>query len=177
MIVGFTGGPGAAYGVRLLEALREAGHETHLVMCGCAAASLREQTGTDARSILALAAQTYNEWNQAARISSGSFLTAGMIVAPCSTRSLASIAYGYANNLIHRAADVTIKEGRPLAVLIADPRLGGVDLENLDRLGSVPGVTVIRVPPAADPSSLDGAISALVDVLELVPSSSERLGD
>jgi polyprenyl P-hydroxybenzoate/phenylacrylic acid decarboxylase-like protein len=170
--VGFTGGPGAVYGVRLLRTLRDIGTETHLVMCGCAAASVREQTGLDADTVQALAAQTHNEWNQAARISSGSFLTAGRVIAPCSTRSLASIAYGYANNLIHRGADVTIKEGRPLAVLVADPTLGRVDLENLDRLGAVPGVTVIRVPPSPDDASLDGAISALLDVVGLAPAPS-----
>lgn len=166
-MVGFTGGPGAAYGLRLLEVLRDGLVDAHLVMCGCARAGVRAQTDRSADEVAALAAHRDSEWNQAARVSSGSFLTAGMIVAPCSTRSLASIALGYANTLIHRAADVTIKEGRPLALLVADPALGPVDLEHLDRVSSVPGVTVLRVPPSPDASVLDGAVLGLLDVLGL----------
>ena len=165
VVVGFTGGPGADYGIRLLESLRQRSIQTHLVMCGCAHEGIREQTGLDPRQVVGLASHTDNEWNQAALISSGSFITAGMIVAPCSTRSLGSIALGYANNLIHRAADVTIKEGRPLALLVADPALGAVDLGNIERLSSVPGVTVIRVPPQPEPVALEGAVAGLLEVL------------
>ncbi|MFB3737349.1 MAG: UbiX family flavin prenyltransferase [Candidatus Velamenicoccus archaeovorus] len=172
--MGLTGGPGAAYGVHVLRTLRALDADAHLVMCSCAVRAVREQTGLEPDAVRDLAGHTYDEWNQAARISSGSYLTVGMVVAPCSTRSLASITYGYANNLIHRAADVTLKEGRPLAVLVADPLLGPVDLDNVDRLGSVPGVTVIRMPPAPDAATLDGAISALLDVVGL-PANARAL--
>lgn len=144
LVVGLTGGPGAAYGVRLLEVLRAARVETHVVVCGCARGSIGRETGRDPDSVLGLAHRTYPETNQAARISSGSFITSGMIVAPCSTRSLASIASGYANNLIHRAADVTIKEGRRLVLVVGEPELGAIDLDNLERVSLVPGVAVAR---------------------------------
>jgi polyprenyl P-hydroxybenzoate/phenylacrylic acid decarboxylase-like protein len=170
-VVGITGGPGAEYGVHVLRTLANLEVDAHLVMCGCAADTIRQRTGLEAEDVLALAPRAYHEWNQAARISSGSFLTAGMIVTPCSTRSLASIAHGYANNLIHRAADVTIKEGRPLAVLVADANLGRVDVENVRWLGSVPGVTIIRVTPEPDKSALDSAMAALLDAVTLSSSA------
>lgn len=162
-MVGLTGGPGSAYGVRVLEALRAARVESHVVMCGCARSWIGRETGRDPDAVLRLAHRTYPEANQAARISSGSFITAGMIVAPCSTRSLASIASGYANNLIHRAADVTIKEGRRLVLVVGEPELGAIDMENLARMSLVPGVTVCR-PRSGGAADTDATIA---DALEL----------
>lgn len=163
LVVGLTGGTGAAYGVRLLETLRAAHVETHVVMCRCARGSIGRETGRDPDAVLGLGDRTYHETNQAARISSGSFVTAGMIVAPCSTRSLASIASGYANNLIHRAADVTIKEGRRLVLVVGEPELGAIDLDNLARMSLVPGVAVSR-------ASWDGGAAmdaTIADALDL----------
>src|SRR5581483_8044385 len=124
LVVGLTGHPEAGLGVRLLELLRDAPIETHLVMCGCARDWVARTTGRTAEDVSRLADHVYDEANQAAKISSGSFLTAGMIVAPCSSRSLGSIAIGYASNLIHRAADVTLKEGRRLVLLVPASALG-----------------------------------------------------
>lgn len=164
LVVGFSGDPGARVGVRLLETLGDLPVETHLVMCGCSGSALDAQTGLSAADILAMADRTYDEWNQAARISSGSYLTLGMIVAPCSTRSLASIALGYANNLIHRAADVTMKEARPLTMLVREGAIGPVEREHVARLHTVPGVRVrtIRDGEELDAASLD---RLLADVL------------
>ncbi len=164
LVVGFSGDPGARIGVRLLELLGPLPVETHLVMCACSKAGLATETGRTADEVLALADRTYEEWNQAARISSGSYLTLGMVVAPCSRRSLASIAIGYANNLVHRAADVTIKEGRPLTLLVQEAVMASrVHAEHAERLRAVPNVEVRTVGEREE-----GDASALADSLHEV---------
>jgi 4-hydroxy-3-polyprenylbenzoate decarboxylase len=162
LVVGLTGERGASYGVRILELLHPTPVETHVVMCACVRRGLPAETGRAAADVLALADHTYGEWNQAARISSGSFLTLGMVVAPCSERSLGSIALGYANTLIHRAADVTMKEGRPLELLVAADSLADANARHVDLLGQVPGVR-LRASRAGDtPEAVDALV---VDVL------------
>jgi 4-hydroxy-3-polyprenylbenzoate decarboxylase len=161
LVIGLTGGPGAFFGVRLLEMLQDTPVETHLVICGCARNTILAETGCDPDDVRRLADRSYHEANQAARVSSGSFLTAGMIVAPCSTRSLGSIANGYANNLIHRAADVTIKEGRRLALLVDAPSLSAIDEENLLRMNAVPAVTVSH-PNGSGPAAVDATVTELL---------------
>src|SRR6266511_966897 len=96
LIVGITGGTGAAFGVKLLQTLRDSPLETHLVMCDCSRATILAETGLELGQIRKLADRVYAHGNQAARISSGSFLTEGMVIAPCSMRSLAAIANGLA---------------------------------------------------------------------------------
>lgn len=146
LVVGLTGPVETRMGIRLLELLRPTRIESHVVMCGC----VREVDGSAAADrVLELADRTYDEWNQAAKISSGSYLTLGMVVAPCSARSLRAIAMGYANTLIHRAADVTMKEGRPLDLLMAGGALGPSDARHAERLSSVPGVRVIQTASGA----------------------------
>ena len=160
MVVGVTGGPGSGLAVRLLEALAPLPVETHLVMCGCAARRMERETGRTPAEVRSLADRVYGERNQAARISSGSFLTAGMVVAPCSTTSLVSIGLGLASNLVHRAADVTMKEGRPLVLLLGEEEVGPLQAEALLRLERVPGVSVL--PPTADEAAAVGeALSRL----------------
>lgn len=167
VVVAITGARGAGVGVRVLEVLRDRGVETHLVMCGCSAEALLRETGRTPAQVRALADQSYHPANQAARISSGSFLTRGMVVAPCSSRSLASIATGLASNLVHRAADVTLKEGRPLVVLIPEP-LGPIHEESARRLAEVPGAVVRRLPE--EEPALDRVVADLLAPLGLVPT-------
>jgi 4-hydroxy-3-polyprenylbenzoate decarboxylase len=159
LIVGMTGGTGAVFGVRLLEALRRNPIETHLVMCDCSRATILAETGLEPDQVRKLADRVYAQGNQAARISSGSFLTEGMVIAPCSMKSLAAIANGLATNLVHRAADVTMKEGRKLVLLARDAPLSPIQMENMARLAGVPGAVVL--PPMA--GSPDDGIEAMVD--------------
>lgn len=150
LVIGITGGTGAAYGVRLLEVLQATEVETHLVMCDCSKQTLLAETGRKPAEVRKLADRVYRPSNQAARISSGSFLTDGMIIAPCSTRSLAAIANGLATNLVHRAADVMMKERRKLVLLVQESPLSPIQGENLERLARVP---VVVIPPLAELSA------------------------
>ena len=133
------------YGIRLLAAVKPLAAETHLVMTADTEAAL----GGDLPHVRALADQVYAHDNQAARISSGSFLTAGMVVVPCDRRSLAAIAMGLATNLVYRAADVTLKEQRPLVLGLPPSQAPEVDRENLDRALRVPRLHVVPLdgPP------------------------------
>jgi 4-hydroxy-3-polyprenylbenzoate decarboxylase len=161
LVIGITGGAGAAYGVRLLEVLQATDVETHLVMCDCSKQALLAETGRTPAAVRRLADRAYQPSNQAARISSGSFLTDGMIIAPCSTRSLAAIANGLATNLVHRAADVMMKEGRKVVLLVQESPLSSIQVENLERLARVP---VVVVPSLAEHS----AAGTLVEDLDLI---------
>lgn len=130
--------------------------ETHLVVAGVAAAAL----GDRHEAALRLADRTYAEDNQAARISSGSFLTCGMVVAPCDPHSLAAIALGLATNLVYRAADVTLKEGRPLVLGLSEPADSPIDRANLARALEVPGLSAAPLEGPAEK-----AVGALLDQL------------
>lgn len=162
LVVGLMGESGTPNGVRLLELLRPTEVETHLVMCSCARRGIAVETGRTPEDVRALADRTYGEWNQAARISSGSFLTLGMVVAPCSTRSLAAISLGYANTLIHRAADVTMKEGRPLVLLVEGATIGDAERRHVARLRAVPGVRVEPCPSDLVPAARDAMLTGLL---------------
>ena len=145
-----------AYGIRLLETLRGGPLETHLVLTPEAEQAL----GDALDGVRALADHCYAHGNQAARISSGSFLTVGMIVAPCDRRSLAAISMGLATNLVYRSADVTLKEQRPLVLGLPEGATSPVDRENVERALRVPGLTIVPLsgPPEA-------AVGVLLDQL------------
>ena len=123
LIVGITGASGAVYGVRLLEVLREAPVETHLVVSKWGQRTLEHETGKKLDDLRALADHHYGAGDMAALMSSGSAAIDGMVIAPCSARSLAAIACGLSENLIHRAADVMIKERRPLVLMVRETPL------------------------------------------------------
>ena len=134
------------YGVALLETIPRCGAESHLVIRGDAAAAL----GARLAAVRGLAAQTYAEENQAARISSGSFLTLGMVVAPCDGASLGAIVMGLATNLVHRAADVTLKEARPLVLGVPPAELARVPADILERAAVVPGLRIVPLAGAVE---------------------------
>ena len=124
LIVAITGASGAIYGIRLLEALaRDPEIETHLVMTGVGRATILEETDYTVRQVEALADVVYSPGNVGAAIASGSFETIGMIVAPCSIKSLSAIAYSHTDDLLSRAADVQLKEGRPLLLMVRETPL------------------------------------------------------
>jgi len=131
---------GLEYGARLVEELHRS-MDVHLVMTRASEQAL----GDELERVRLLAAQVYATENQAARISSGSFLTRGMVVAPCDAAGLAAITLGLATNLVFRAADVTLKEQRPLVLGLVSPRPTAIEEEHLARAADVPRLAVVRL--------------------------------
>src|SRR5689334_10179053 len=123
LIVGITGATGAVFGVRALQVLKDAGIETHLVLSKWGARTLLHETPHTVDYVRSLADRSYGDADQGAAISSGSFVTDGMLIAPCSVRTLAAIAHGHGDNLIHRAADVILKERRKLVLMVRETPL------------------------------------------------------
>ncbi len=123
LVVGISGASGAIYGIRLLEALRALGVETHLVMSKAARVTIAQETNYTVRAVEQLATQSYSPENTGAPIASGSFPARGMVVVPCSIKTLSGIAHAYTDNLLTRAADVTLKEGRPLILAVRETPL------------------------------------------------------
>src|SRR5918996_352812 len=156
LIVGITGATGTIFGVRILQMLHGSGVETHLVVSKWAARTLTHETPHSLKYVQSLATQNYGIGAQGAAISSGSFLTMGMIIAPCSMRTLAAIAHGLGDNLIHRAADVILKERRRLVLAVRETPLSEIHLENMLKLARM-GVVIAPPMPAfySSPQSID----------------------
>lgn len=147
LIVGITGATGTIFGVRLLELLRGTGVETHLIVSKWAARTLIHETDYSLEQVHRLATCAYSDHDQGAAVSSGSFLTIGMAVAPCSMRTLAAIAQGQGETLIHRAADVILKERRKLVLAVREAPLNDIHLENMLKLSRM-GVVICPPVPA-----------------------------
>src|SRR5579885_2189576 len=168
LIIGITGASGAIFGVRTLEALRELKVETHLVMSRWARTTIAHETNYSLDDVEQLASEVHREDNQAAAISSGSFKTDGMIVAPCSMKTLAAIRAGYADTLVSRAADVVLKERRKLCLLARETPLSEIHLENmlaLSRLGAVifPPVPAFYNHPKSIRDLVDHIVGRMLD--------------
>lgn len=163
LIVGITGATGAIFGVRLLEALRDIDIETHLVLSKWAIKTIEHETTYTAKQVRALASVDHAESNMGASISSGSFVTEGMVIAPCTMRSLAAIAHGTGDHLVHRAADVILKERRRLVLVTREMPLSDVHLENMLKLSRM-GVTIMPPMPAFynHPESLEDMVDHVV---------------
>jgi 4-hydroxy-3-polyprenylbenzoate decarboxylase len=158
-----TGATGVVYGVRTLEALRSAGVETHLVISEWAARTIVAETRWKPEDVRALADEVYDESELDAPPGSGSFPTGGMIVAPCSMKSLAAIAHGISQNLIHRAAEVTLKERRTLLLLVRESPLSVIHLENMLSVARAGALVVPPVPAFyARPRDLDEMVDHTV---------------
>jgi len=162
-IVGITGASGAIYGVRLLEQLRELPVETHLIATRWARITIEHETDRSFADVRALADVTYSEGDQSAAVSSGSFVTDGMIIAPCSMKTVSALATGFAHNLMCRAADVVLKERRPLVLAVRETPLHSIHLRNLATLSDM-GVVIAPPVPAfyAKPTSLDELVDYTV---------------
>ena len=160
LIVGITGATGTIFGVRLLQMLHGSGVETHLVVSKWAARTLTHETPHTLKYVQSLATQSYSIGAQGAAISSGSFVTLGMVIAPCSMRTLAAIAHGLGDNLIHRAADVILKEKRKLVLVVREAPFNEIHLENMLKLARM-GVVILPPMPAFynNPQSLDDMIN------------------
>ncbi|HEY4957341.1 MAG TPA: UbiX family flavin prenyltransferase [Caldimonas sp.] len=131
IVVGVTGATGAVYAVRLLERLRKAGRETHLVATPAALLNVHHELGLDRKALEALADVAYHPADVGAAIASGSFAAEAMVVAPCSMKSLAAIANGLSDNLLTRAADVALKERRRLVLMVRETPFNLAHLRNM----------------------------------------------
>src|SRR5712692_127830 len=160
LIVGITGATGTVFGVRLLQMLQGTGIETHLVMSKWAARTLVHETSFTVEQVQEFATCVYPLADQGAPISSGSFITMGMVVAPCSMRTLSAIAHGLGDNLIHRAADVILKERRRLVLAVREAPLSEIHLENMLKLARM-GVVICPPMPAfyTRPETLDEVVN------------------
>lgn len=147
IVVGMTGASGAIYGIRLLQVMRDVGVESHLVLSDWARRTIELETSYSAADVVAMAARHYPPADQAAAISSGSFKTDGMVIAPCSMKTLAGISHGVNPNLVGRAADVTLKEGRRLVLVPRETPLNLIHLENMV-IAARAGATILPPMPA-----------------------------
>ena len=163
MVVGVSGASGAVIAWRLLETLARLGIETHLVVTRTGALTLSYETDYRLKEMQALATQSYKIEDQTAAIASGSFQTRGMIVAPCSVRTLGEIANGIAGNLLTRAADVTLKERRPLVLMLREAPLSLIHIQNMEKVTAAGGIIFPPVPAFyAKPASIDDMVDHLI---------------
>src|SRR5688572_27788100 len=168
LIVALSGATGSIYGIRLLECLRDAGVESHLVVSRWGVRTLLHETRFSKEQVEALATKAYAPGDMGAAIASGSFRTDGMIVAPCSAKTLAAIAHGVGENLIHRAADVILKERRKLVLAVREAPLSDIHLENmlkLSRMGAVvmPPMPAFYTHPRTVDDIVDHTVSRVLD--------------
>ncbi|MBA2962331.1 MULTISPECIES: UbiX family flavin prenyltransferase [Ramlibacter] len=163
LIVGISGASGAAYGIRILQVLQGSGIETHLVMSESARMTVATECDLGIKEIEALATEVHHQRNIAATISSGSFRTMGMVVAPCSIRSLSEIAYGNTSGLLTRAADVVLKERRRLVLMVRETPLHNGHLKAMLQAGENGAVIMPPVPALyARPQSVDEMVDHTV---------------
>jgi 4-hydroxy-3-polyprenylbenzoate decarboxylase len=181
LIVGITGATGAPFGVRLLELLQDLPDvETHLVMSKWARTTIELETPYTAREVAGLADVCHGAGDQAATISSGSFRTDGMVIAPCSMKTLAAIRTGYADTLIARAADVVLKERRRLVLLPRETPLSEIHLDNmlaLTRMGAVmvPPMPAFYTRPTSVGDIVDHVVMRVLDQFGLdAPTDTPR---
>ncbi|WP_411096076.1 non-oxidative hydroxyarylic acid decarboxylases subunit B [Streptomyces sp. 020-2-3H-GM] len=180
LIVGMTGATGAILGVRLLERLAaDPAVETHLVLSRWARPTIELETGRTARDVAELADVVHNSEDQGAAISSGSFRTDGMVVVPCSMKTLAGIRTGYAEGLVNRAADVVLKENRPLVLVPRETPLSHIHLENmlaLARMGVriVPPMPAFYNHPRTTDDIVDHIVARILDQFDIEVPSARR---
>ncbi len=160
LVVGISGASGAIYGVRLIQVLGELGVETHVVITPRGAQTLALETGWTPSEVAAMAFRAYACDDLAAPIASGSFATAGMVVAPCSIRTLSAVAHSFGDNLLTRAADVTLKEGRPLLLMVRETPL---HLGHLRLMVRAAEQGAIIFPPVPAFYTRPATVDALVD--------------
>ncbi|AOS93369.1 UbiX family flavin prenyltransferase [Mycobacterium intracellulare] len=182
LVIAMTGATGATLGIRLLETLGQLGVETHLVLSDWARATIKLETDTSVDEVRALASHAYSARDLAASISSGSFRTDGMVVCPCSMKTLSAIRIGFSDNLITRAADVTLKERRRLVLVAREAPLSEIHLENMHYLARAGAV--IFPPTVAyygQPSSIDEVtdyiVGRIIDQLGIEHSLIKRWKD
>jgi 4-hydroxy-3-polyprenylbenzoate decarboxylase/2,5-furandicarboxylate decarboxylase 2 len=178
LIVGITGATGAVYGVRLLEAIAQLdGWESHLVLSEAGVLNAWHELKLKRKELERLAAVAYHPKDIAASIASGSFLTEGMVIAPCSMKTLAAVAHAHADELVSRAADVVLKERRRLVLLTRETPLNLAHLRNMTAVTEMGAIVFPPVPAFySQPKSLDDLVNHTVGrVLDLFGVHSAKL--
>jgi 4-hydroxy-3-polyprenylbenzoate decarboxylase len=183
VVVGITGATGAVYATRLLSRLKSAGRETHLVATPAGVLNVHHELGLDRKALEALADVAYSPADVGAAIASGSFATEAMVIAPCSMKSLAAIAHGLSDNLLTRAADVTLKERRRLVLLVRETPFNLAHLRNMTAVTEMGGVVFPPLPafyhrPQTIAELVDDTVErvlALLGVEEAMPRPWEGL--
>lgn len=181
-VVGISGASGVVYGVRALDALRELGVESHLVVSRAAALTLAQETDLTLAELSAKASATYRVGDVGAAIASGSFRTLGMIIAPCSVRTMSEIATGVTSSLLTRAADVTLKERRPLVLMVRETPLHLGHLRTMAQLAEMgaiiaPPLPAFYVKPTSVEDLVDQSVGRALDLLGLDWGATRRWGD
>lgn len=182
LIVGLSGASGVIYGVRLLESLRNLSVEAHLVMSKSAEVTLAYETELKVSDVQALADVWYPASDMGAALSSGSFRTLGMVVAPCSMRSLAEIAGGVTTSLLTRAADVVLKERRRLVLMVRETPLHSGHLRNMLSVSEIGAIIAPPVPafyarPANLDEMIDQTVGRVLDLFDLESDDVRRWGE
>lgn len=172
LIVAITGASGTAYGVRLLQVLQDTDIETHLVLTDSAKLTMAAETDFQPAQVQALADVVHASKNVGATIASGSFVTLGMVVAPCSINTLSEIAWGITGNLISRAADVTLKERRRLILLVRETPLHAGHLKSMLQVtqnGAIvmPPVPALYIKPKSVDDVIDHTVGRVLDLFGL----------
>jgi 4-hydroxy-3-polyprenylbenzoate decarboxylase len=163
LVIGITGASGVILGIRLLQALQPLGIESHLVLSSAARVTIAQETDWKIRDVQALASVNYNDQDIGAVIASGSFTTRGMVIVPCSIKTLSAVANSYADSLLTRAADVTLKEGRPLLLVVRETPLHRGHLRLMD-LAARAGAVIFPPVPAfyTRPQTVDDIVDNTV---------------
>ncbi|KQV51537.1 UbiX family flavin prenyltransferase [Massilia sp. Root335] len=182
IIVAITGATGAIYGVRLLQRLSAApGVETHLVISDAASLTLHQEVGLQRRDVEALAHVVHRNREIGASIASGSFQTDGMVIAPCSMKTLAAVAHGLSDNLIARAADVVLKERRRLILMVRETPFNLAHLRNMTAVTEMGGIVFPPLPsfyhrPATIDEMVDHTAARVMDLLGVTNALAPRWG-
>ena len=181
IVVAITGASGVIYGVRLLQALRDAGQPTALILSGYAAQLLETETDYTPQQVQAWATAVYDENDFSAPVASGSHPFHGMAVCPCSMKTLGSIANGIASNLVIRAAEVCLKEGRPLVLVPRETPLSTIHIENLLRAARAgariaPASPGFYTRPRTIDQLVDGVVARVLDLLSVEHAVGHRGG-
>lgn len=179
LVVGITGASGVIYGIRLLEVLKQLDIETHVILSPSAKITVVAETRYSVDSVEKLASKVFKYSDIAAEISSGSYETDGMIVIPCSMHTLGALASGVADNLLTRAAEVTMKEQRPLILVPRETPLTLIHLENMTRLSQAGAIMVPAMPgfyfmPKSLDEIVDHIVGKVLDLLKLKHSLYRR---
>jgi 4-hydroxy-3-polyprenylbenzoate decarboxylase len=181
LIVAITGATGAIYGVRLLQHLRELKVETHLLISSAGVLNLKAELDLDRAAVEALAGEVHAVGDVGASIASGSFATDGMIIAPCSMKTLAAVAHGLSDNLITRAADVCLKERRRLVLLARETPLNLAHLRNMTAVTEMGGIVYPPLPgfyhrPRSIEELVDHTVGRVLDLFGVAQQLSPQWG-
>jgi 4-hydroxy-3-polyprenylbenzoate decarboxylase len=182
IIVGITGASGAIYGVKSLQLLKEKGFETHLVISRAGKQVIELETDYKVGDVEAMASYTYDDKDLAAALASGSYLTGGMVIAPCTMKTLSGVANSYAGNLIERAADVTLKEKRKLVLVVRETPLHKGHLRLMSEAADMGAHILPPIPafyhrPVTIDDIVDQTVGKILDFLGIEHDLFERWGE